>query len=422
MAALSRVRHNDQMIHRFASAIVLGLALSGCAAHAVPSAAQQAHHEDPPAGVLTVWTDVPVEFDGVYFYTRFTIQGSGPHWFLVDTGCTTTVVDKTLAAELGLRLGPAADPAPGPVRSIIEDPGLDHQVLSFSPALVWAIEVDRGVSPMTGRRVRGILGADFFEEHVVELDYERGTMRISNPSDFRAEPTDLAVPLVGAGVRWVAAILTPQAGESFGHLLMLDTGYTGDVELDAASWKRFGLPGDAPTVSAAGRSIAGDWEGLELRLGAIDLGPLRLEGPTMGVVLSDPSGKPTKPAGLSFLGAEVLRKFTVTFDFSRARVLLRPNALFGERFEANTTGLALLARDDALDRLVVFRVRPDSPAQRAGLLVNDEIIAVDGRPASDFSPVSLRRYLQKAIGRPVVLRLRRGLDEFEATLVPMSAI
>jgi S1-C subfamily serine protease len=71
--------------------------------------------------------------------------------------------------------------------------------------------------------------------------------------------------------------------------------------------------------------------------------------------------------------------------------------------------------DDGRDPdVVVLVVDPDSPASQAGLAVGDVILEVNGVSVHDRTAAVLRL----ATGVSYALRIRRGQDELEATLVP----
>ena len=74
-------------------------------------------------------------------------------------------------------------------------------------------------------------------------------------------------------------------------------------------------------------------------------------------------------------------------------------------------GIGLFTRTDARGRVFVTGVIEDTPAQRAGLLVGDEIAAADGAP---FRPVLS---FKDKVGSPVVLSVRR---EAGGPLIQMS--
>lgn len=60
---------------------------------------------------------------------------------------------------------------------------------------------------------------------------------------------------------------------------------------------------------------------------------------------------------------------------------------------------------------IVRRVRAGSPAERAGLQDGDLITELEGRPLAEKDAARLQQEL--AAGRPLRLRVRRGLDSHE---------
>jgi serine protease DegQ len=67
--------------------------------------------------------------------------------------------------------------------------------------------------------------------------------------------------------------------------------------------------------------------------------------------------------------------------------------------------------------LMLLSVQPDSPAAKAGLLLGDVLLAVDGQPTA--SPADLLPFLEEErIGQPLQLGLLRAGEKREATLTP----
>ncbi len=64
----------------------------------------------------------------------------------------------------------------------------------------------------------------------------------------------------------------------------------------------------------------------------------------------------------------------------------------------------------------ITRVIPDSPAERAGLLAGDVILAIDGVPAAEHTPASLRSRIAGEAGTPVSFTVARA-GELEARLI-----
>jgi S1-C subfamily serine protease len=65
--------------------------------------------------------------------------------------------------------------------------------------------------------------------------------------------------------------------------------------------------------------------------------------------------------------------------------------------------------------LVVVNVEPESPADRAGVLIGDIVVAVAERPVSDPTDV-LAALGGERIGQPIVLRVARGGKDERVTV------
>jgi thiol-disulfide isomerase/thioredoxin len=86
-------------------------------------------------------------------------------------------------------------------------------------------------------------------------------------------------------------------------------------------------------------------------------------------------------------------------------------------------GVALQSHENPT-AIVIVNVRSGSPAEQAGLRKDDEIIAVDGKPVANLTTSDVASLLTTTREMPARLRIRRGTDEFEATVqrAPMERI
>jgi C-terminal processing protease CtpA/Prc len=108
------------------------------------------------------------------------------------------------------------------------------------------------------------------------------------------------------------------------------------------------------------------------------------------------------------LGAEILRRFKVVFDFSHRRMILELNSHFDEPFEEDMSGVALAPENDNGQK--VFRVRQvvaNTPAAEAGLIEGDLITAIDNRPASEFTASRIATMFMRN-GQEYLLSVKRG--------------
>ena len=67
-------------------------------------------------------------------------------------------------------------------------------------------------------------------------------------------------------------------------------------------------------------------------------------------------------------------------------------------------------------KVSIYKVNPDSPAERAGLKAGDEIVSIDGEPIRNTEAVSMN--IQKSKGEPLTFVVRRAGATFELEVDP----
>ena len=96
----------------------------------------------------------------------------------------------------------------------------------------------------------------------------------------------------------------------------------------------------------------------------------------------DVSGAFANPDLAGNIGGEILRRFTVTFDYSRKQMLLEPNSNFAQPFRFDMSGLNLTAGPE-FSIIRVNKVIAASPAAEAGGR-KGRLISINDRPASAY--------------------------------------
>ena len=100
------------------------------------------------------------------------------------------------------------------------------------------------------------------------------------------------------------------------------------------------------------------------------------------------------------LGSKTLCRFRVTFDYRSQRMFLEPTTGYDAPFEFNMAGIQFVRAEEG--RFKIERVFPDSPASEAELAEQDLILAVDGRPAGEYTLDELESLFRRE-GRKVAL-------------------
>ena len=177
------------------------------------------------------------------------------------------------------------------------------------------------------------------------------------------------------------------------------------------------IPGGA-VETEIGRGISGPVLGHVGRVRTLDLGGLVLTD----VIATFPGSDHQSPGGMDSrngnLGNGVMRRFQVTFDYANERMLLEPTDRMDRPFEWDMSGI-VWSQDEKRGMWIESLVA-GSPAEKAGLQVDDVLVGMDGRSASDLTFIEVREMLRRK-GERVTLRVRRGADEVETqvTLRPL---
>jgi hypothetical protein len=121
-------------------------------------------------------------------------QSDQPLHFLLDTGAGASLINLSSAKRLGLKLGQEV-----PVRGVDTTlAGYWLELLSAKagmaelPGKYVAVDLEK-LSSSCGKTVDGLIGADFFCDHVVQIDFEAQKIRLLKPE--KVEKFDEVLPL-----------------------------------------------------------------------------------------------------------------------------------------------------------------------------------------------------------------------------------
>jgi hypothetical protein len=252
--------------------------------------------------------------DGQLLFVEVRVAGAGPYWFCLDTGAPHSIVDPYVVKQLGLQTlrsstvtgtGQGAVPVEHAAPTVMSVGSL--QVKIEEP---WVIDLSGVPIP---KWTHGLLGAEFFERYVVEVDPEEPSLRFFDPATF-VPPRDAAVvPLIVDNHRlFLTATLEANDHDSAGRKLRIDLGSEESVADELVS------KGSEVRNTTLGQGLGQNYHGVSGLLKAVQLGPFRFErvwGP----------GAPH-----SAIGLELFRRFTATFDASQGKLYLQPNQHLNE--------------------------------------------------------------------------------------------
>ena len=382
-----------------------------------------------PTSVAKNWTlpssgrvTVPIRLINNHVVTDVRINGQGPFPFIVDTGGHDIVTPATVK-KLGLvskgnspSFG-AGDKAGsnGYAHVATLDAGgavLHNQTvitLDFSP---WEVE---------GVHLGGMLGVEFIERFVVRINYGAKTMTLIDPRRFGGAERQAS----GTAVPFVFYDHMPQVSglcDGRATRLDIDTGSRAEVTMTTPFVKRAELRKSYPDVVAItdGWGVGGPSHSYVVRMGSLTLGSVVVPNVIAGFSLAK-VGAFADSGSDGNVGSGLLKRFAVTFDYSRKTLYLKrlanPDADTG-RFDRVGMWVNL-----STNGLRVADVAPGGPAAEAGLKVGDTISGMDSRTVAGRELSDIRRDLKLvAAGKPFRIGFVREGRARTAVVIPRNLI
>ncbi len=257
-----------------------------------------------------------------------------------------------------------------------------------------------------GRRLDSIIGFEFFKSHVVEIDYPKRHVRIFGAEAPVAGGKSVPIQIVNNHPHITTEITI--AGKPYTMETMIDTGASGSG-VTARFVEANPIHVTTTTKTVIGGGVGGFIEGTLFRPDSITIAEVSLRKPIMTMTTSNAGGASGANSKYDLsVGADVLKRFKVTFDYPHNRMIFEPSSEVSKPFEADKTGMRIYAEGDDLRTFRVKGVLPGSSSERAGVKPEDVIEKIDGKPASSLSLSELRELFHSGESKGWSLDIRRG--------------
>lgn len=372
--------------------------------------------------------------------------------FLLDSGVAETLLFSLENKEVDFKniekitfkgLGETVDIEA--LKSIKNDVKIGKNFTDNSHTIFLVLDESFNISQDIGIPVNGIIGYYFFKNHPVEINYIKKTLtvykdrskfptKIKRYSDFPMS-VEFNKPYLNADVE--------MKHDKQSSKLLLDLGNTDSVWLFPALIKNFMY--NRPNIDDfLGRGFSGDIFGKRSRITSLSIGKFKFDKPiaSMPDEFSIQHLKLVKDRKGS-IGSEILRRFTVIFDYADNRIYFKPNRYLDDPFLIDGSGLEI--KQDGLlwekeqvkvqtsktnrasneisvidnspdsfqykfalkPKFIVSGTRKDSPAQKAGLIKNDELISIDNKNVKEMTLNNIHRILKTNVSQKIELEIKR---------------
>ncbi len=326
----------------------------------------------------------PIKLLDGHIILQVAVNGSENKNFLLDSGAGGTILSKNLTDDLGLKTTPGIQSlGVGGMEQVgfVEYDQIDINGLKLKARKAYCVDFSP-LEPFLGMRIDGILGYDLFSRFVIDLNYSDKTITVYETQTFDSEQYE----------DWTEGRLSMNLfeipGEFEGHKgwFRLDTGSNGSLHLHAPFVEEHNLLKDRKTFKISALGLGGESDVYVSRTDEFQLAGYEFSNMPVDLITGD---KGALSIGKSYgtVGAKILSRFRIIFDYMNNRLRLIPSEKFDDPFKVNKAGLEIMKEDDEFK---IFKVYDRTPASKCDLRKGDVIIKVNGKKAEEYGFYDLK--------------------------------
>ena len=345
-----------------------------------------------------------------------------------------------------------------PIDALSSDTNIFKIGKAFNKDQLLYVVMDKelNLSPRLGLPVHGIIGYDLFRDFVVEINYSSKYLKLHDP--------DLYISKKSSKVRTIPLRIVQNKAYVKGHVfiedkrgipveLLIDSGSSDAVWLFEDREKGLGVP-KKNYLDFLGQGLSGSIYGKRTKIDGINLGGFQLrDAKTAFPDLQYFNSITSFGNRNGSLGGEVLKRFTLVFNYGNRTLSLRKNALFNRPFDFNLSGIDIqhngmryisesiadaggvvladsgksfgdvqilfenMTRLSMVPEIIVSGIRAGSPGHKAGLQEGDVILAVNGKKVHHYKLQQILHMLNEKDGKRVKVLVERYQKDILITYV-----
>lgn len=252
-----------------------------------------------------------------------------------------------------------------------------------------------------GEHIDGIIGYSFFNRYIVKIDYDSSLIHVYSKGSFKYPKGGfLLKPLLVNLLIQTARISDDEERTArfyfdtgAGLCLLLSTDFVEDSTLFSPKRKK---------VLTQVEGLGGKKQMELTTVKNFRLGPYRFKR-VPAYVFDDDFNVTSYPYLGGLIGNDLLRRFNVIINYEKRDVYITPNSHYRDLFDYSYTGLNFYVVNN---EVVITDVMKGSPAEKAGFLPDDVIMAVNNNFSKNIQ--AYKTALQNTGERIKILIYRNG--------------
>lgn len=380
-----------------------------CSFHVASAQTQPATTSPRKAGELITRFPFKQYYGGVVVI-RACLDGiSDTLQFILDTGSAGISLDTNTCLQLGIPLTPTDRIVRGVGGSKTVAFAMDRTLLLPGlqvDSLDFHINDYELISQVYGLQVDGIVGYSLLSKFIVQIDYDTEMVSIYEKGAFSypkggylMRPSLTLIPIVNAYLKNGKAQHNNRYyfDTGAGMCLLLSHQFVKDSAI-LSSRKR-----QRKVIQTEAQGLGGKMTMDITTIQEFKLGNYSFRNVPV-YLFDDVTNVTAYPFLGGMVGNDLLRRFNLILNYGKKEIYLMPNTHYKDPFDYSYTGLIIYLIDG---RIEITDIIKGSPAEKAGLLKGDIILAVNNTFSSNLQ---LYRDILKNVGTRPTLLIMRGKE------------
>ena len=317
----------------------------------------------------------------------------------------------------------------------LEIPGLK----SANHLLYIVLDQSFNLSSHIGIPVNGIIGYHFLKNNLVEINYEKKRITVlkeGNKVRGKIEKKFQDVPITIEKLKPYLTSIVVMNTEEIPVKLLIDIGNSDAIWLFQNNSKRIKVP-EKNFEDYLGKGFSGDVEGKRAQIAKFKMSKFEFDNPIIAFTDTSSVRNVTMVKDRSgSVGAEILKRFTIVFDYPNQKMFLKKNSHFNSPFSYNKSGIELqhyglqwVQETVRLETVplsegtnlmsnfkykfelkpvyLVANVRKNSTAALSGIQKDDILVSINGQPAYKYSLEKINSILKSDEERWITIEVER---------------
>ncbi|MBO9676496.1 MAG: aspartyl protease family protein [Sphingobacteriaceae bacterium] len=341
------------------------------------------------------------------------VNGKGPFDFVLDTGVGPMIItDPSIIDSLNfsqLRKITVSGLGIETIEAYVSQ-SLDVKVGSASIERIPTAILKEDLFNLSGHlglKIYGLLGFSFFNSFIVDVRYSESRLIIYD-RNAKIKYRGMKIPIEIENQKpYITGNVELPDGKLANARFLMDTGASHAISLEMFQGGEFPVP-EKKIKANLGMSLSGQIKGYVGRVNKLSLGNYVFNKVVAGfpdfktiaekINLSKRNGN---------LGADLLRKFDIQFNYGEGFIYAKPNGSSKMPFEHDMVGMVVYLDQKEYKRVLIGEIDENSPAEKAGLCPDDEIIAVNFKSIDAYSLNELSEMFKSKADRNLIFEIFR---------------